>query len=57
MPLLRGKTFVICPKTGKEVQVQTVCARECAEFKHASYQSYAVILVSCKYGEKEEKTK
>jgi hypothetical protein len=53
MVLLRGKTLVKCPKTNEEVSVQNKCI-QCPDFKHVSHESYAVLIVACKYGEKDE---
>jgi len=52
MVLLRGKTLVKCPKTNEEVSVQNKCV-QCPNFKHTNLESYAILIVACKYGESE----
>jgi len=52
MTLLRGKTFVKCPKTNEEVSVQNKCV-QCPDFKHVGHESYVILIVACKYGEEE----
>jgi len=48
MVLLRGKTLVKCPKTNEEVSVQNKCV-QCPDFKHVGHESYAILIVACKY--------
>jgi hypothetical protein len=50
--LLKGKTLVKCPKTNEEVSVQNKCV-QCPNFKHTILESYAILIVACKYGEEE----
>jgi len=56
MVLLRGKTLVKCPKLNEDVSVQNKCV-QCPDFKHVGLESYAILIVACKYEETEEPAK
>jgi hypothetical protein len=53
MVLLRGKTLVKCPKLNEDVSVQNKCV-QCPDFKHVGLESYAILIVACKYEETEK---